>query len=62
MASPAGLSWRCPSATAHFITAAIRFRTFFAVARLVFQIGIRMARTSAVETVSTGIRPMRGMA
>ena len=53
MASPAGLSCRYPSATAHFMTAPIRWRTLLAVSRLVLQIGSRTAITSAVVMSET---------
>ena len=49
-------------ATAHFITAAIRCRTRRAVWGLSCQIGVRMAKTSAVVTSDTGSAPMRGNA
>ena len=49
-------------ATAHFITAPIRWRTRRAVSGLSCQIGVRTASTSAVVTSDTGIAPMRGNA
>ena len=49
-------------ATAHFITAPIRWRTRRAVSGLSCQIGVRTAKTSAVVTSDTGIAPMRGNA
>ena len=47
-------------ATAHFITAPIRCRTRRAVSGLSCQIGVRIAKTSAVVTADTGSAPMRG--
>ena len=58
--SPAGLSSRYPCATAHFITAPMRWRTRPAVTRLVDQIGSSTAMTSAVVTASTRFRARRG--
>ena len=52
--------WAC--ATAHFMTAPIRWRTRRAVSRFSFQIGVRTASTSAVVILSTGIAPSRGRA
>ena len=54
MASPAGLSSRWPWATAHRITAPIRWRTRRAVTRFSFQMGSSTAITSAVLIRSTG--------
>ena len=61
-ASPAGLSGRWPMATAHFITAPIRCRNRRAVSGSSCQIGVRIAKTSAVVTSDTGSAPMRGNA
>jgi len=59
-ASPAGLSWRCPWAMAHFMTAAIRWRTRLAVSGRLFQIGDRQSMTSADVISSTLIEPIAG--
>lgn len=64
MTSPAGLSPRHSSATASFITAPMRWRTFIAVARRLCQRPscVSTAMTSRVPIESTGRCPMRGRA
>ena len=61
MASPAGLSGRYPSATAHFIIMPIRCLTRRAVSALVVQIGRRTVITSEVVILSIRFRPSVGM-
>ena len=47
-------------ATAHSMTARIRWRSFLGSAALSCQIGARSPITSALVTFETGISPMRG--
>ena len=59
---PAGLSARWPCATAHFMTAPMRWRTLRAAPGRAVQIGARTASTSLGAISSTRMRPMRGWA
>ena len=60
IASPAGLSARWPWATAHFITAPMRWRTRRAVSRLAVQMGSSTVMTSALVTALTVLPPSAG--
>ena len=57
-----GLSGLRPIATAHSMTARMRWRNFRAVGGMSCQIGARISITSALVTSEIGIFPMRGTA